>query len=401
MFANVTRSVRSWPDSWRAGPVFAKDGALAAVLTLAAFVPTLDTIAARLGDLPGRPADLPALALTVAQSAPLALRSRWPAASLAVIGIAFAAHQALAYPPTFASIGLYLAVYAAGAHQARFRRGVAAGTTAGYAALAVVLHSLGSPNRALDFLAFYLTLVVIWMAGAGMRRWRAEEAEHRRLSADVARAAERARIARELHDVVTHHVTAMVIQADAAQFVVGTAPDRAGSGLAAISDTGRRALTELRHLLNVLEATGEPGPANRTPALGRIADLAEQARLSGQPVELNEHGRQRPRTVDVELAAYRVVQEALTNAMKHATGRRTVVTVHHHPDRLTVEVTTDGPTGPEPADPGPTTPLVPAGGRGLNGLRQRLRMLDGDLIVASRPDGGFSVRALIPSGSQT
>ncbi|MFI7617855.1 sensor histidine kinase [Nonomuraea terrae] len=372
--------------------MYAKDGVLAATLTLLAFVPTLSAISAELGDLPQRPPDALAVALALGQSAPLAIRSRWPAACLAVIGTAFGIHQALAYPSTFGSIGLYLAVYAAGAHQVRFRRGLAPVSTAGYAVLAVVLAGLGSPNRVPDFLAFYLALVVMWMAGVGIRRWRADEAERRRLSADVARAAERARIARELHDVVTHHVTAMVVQADAAQYVIGAAPDRAGAGLAAISDTGRRALTELRHLLGVLEATGESGPVDRTPALGRIGDLVERARLSGQPVELAEHGEPRPQAVDVELAAYRVVQEALTNAMKYATGRRTTVTVHHHPDRIAIEVTSDGSTG--------SAPVVPSGGRGLDGLRRRLRMLDGELVAAGRPDGGFSVRALIPARSQ-
>ncbi|TDD23860.1 sensor histidine kinase [Nonomuraea diastatica] len=389
MFANVPNTVRSWPDSWRARSTFAKDGTLAALLTLLAFVPTLSVISAQLGDLPNAPADALAVALGLAQSAPLAVRRRWPAACLAVVGTAFAVHQTLAYPPTFASIGLYLAVYAAGAHQARFRLGLAAAASAGYATLAVVLNSLGSPNRVQDFLAFYLALVVVWMAGVGMRRRQAEEAERRRLTADVAKAAERARIARELHDVVTHHVTAMVVQADAAQYVVGAAPDRAEAGLAAISDTGRRALTELRHLLGVLEATGEQAATDdRTPALGRIGDLVERARASGQPVELAEHGEPRPQAVDVELAAYRVVQEALTNAMKYATGRPTRVTVHHEPDRIAIEVTSDGPAGAAPA--------VPSGGRGLDGLRQRLRMLEGDLVAAGGPDGGFNVRAFIP-----
>ncbi|TDC90086.1 two-component sensor histidine kinase [Nonomuraea deserti] len=393
MSANVPGAVRRWPDLWRARPPFAKDGTLAALLTLLAFVPTLSAISAQLGDLPGRPADALAVALTLAQSAPLAVRRRWPAACLAVIGTAFAVHQALSYPPTFASIGLYLAVYAAGAHQARFRLGLAAVASAGYATLAAVLNGLGSPNRVQDFSAFYLTLVVVWMAGAGMRRRQAEEAERRRLAADVAKAAERARIARELHDVVTHHVTAMVVQADAAQFVIGAAPDRAEAGLATIGDTGRRALTELRHLLGVLEATGEAGAADdRTPALGGIGDLVEQARASGQPVELAEHGEPRPQAADVELAAYRVVQEALTNAMKYAAGRPTRVTVHHDPDRIAIEVTSDGPAGAAPA--------VPSGGRGLDGLRQRLRMLEGDLVAAGGPDGGFSVRASIPARSQ-
>ncbi|MET7331750.1 histidine kinase [Nonomuraea sp. NPDC005650] len=396
MFANVARSVRSWPDRWRARPTPAKDGALAAALTLMGFVPTLNDIGAQLGNLPQRPPDaltvVLAAVLTVAQSAPLAIRSRWPAACLAIIGAAFALHQALGCPPTFASIGLYLSLYAAGAHQARFRRGLAAVSTAGYTLLVVVLHGLGSPNGVQVFLAFYLTLAVIWLAGAGVRRWRADAAERRRLSAQAAKGAERARIARELHDVVTHHVTAMVIQADAAQFLVGSAPERAGDGLAAISDTGRRALTELRHLLGVLEATGDSAAADRAPALGKVGDLVEQARLSGQPIELTEHGDQRPQAVDVELAAYRVVQEALTNALKYAQGRPTAVTVHHRDDRLEIEVTNEAPTGAAPA--------VPSGGRGLDGLRERVHMLDGELVAGPRPGGGFGVRALIPYRSE-
>ncbi|GGP03309.1 two-component sensor histidine kinase [Nonomuraea glycinis] len=364
------------------------------MLTLLAFVPTLDAIAAQIGDLPVRPPDALAVTLTLAQTVPLAVGSRWPAASLSIIGVAFMAHQALGYPQTFGSIGLYLALYAAGAHQRRFRLGLAAVWTAAYVVLVVLLLNLGSPNRVQDFAAFYLVLGVIWMTGTGMRRWRAEEAERRRLSASLATAAERARIARELHDVVTHHVTAMVIQADAAQFLVGSAPDRAGDGLAAISDTGRRALTELRHLLDVLEATGDSATADRTPTLGTISDLVEQARVSGQPVELaehGEHGERRAQSVDVELAAYRVVQEALTNAIKHATGQPTTVTVHHHDDRLDIEVTTDG----------AATADLPVSGRGLNGLRARLRMLDGDLLAAPRPEGGFRVHATIPFRSDS
>jgi signal transduction histidine kinase len=392
MIASVPPAVRSWPVWWRAQHASVKDGAFAAALTALAFVPALSVIGAQLGDLPRRPADALAVVLTVAQSAPLALRSRHPAACLAAIGAAFAVHQALCYPQTLASIGFYLALYTAGAQQSRHRRRVAAAVSAGCAALAVVLSQLGSPNRISDFLVFYLVLVVIWMAGAGMRRWRAEEAERRRLGVLAASVAERARIARELHDVVTHHVTAIVVQADAAQFLVGTTPERAGQGLAAISDTGRQALTELRYLLSVLEATGDAALTDHTPALDNVADLVEQVRMSGQPVELTEHGERLPRPIDVELAAYRVVQEALTNAIKHATGRPTRVTVHHRAGHLDIEVTTDGPALAE-------GPAAPSGGRGLDGLRQRVHMLNGELTAAARPGGGFSVRALIPSRS--
>uniref|UniRef100_UPI003A8A7DFF sensor histidine kinase n=1 Tax=Streptomyces sp. Agncl-13 TaxID=3400628 RepID=UPI003A8A7DFF len=346
-------------DRWKEQDAFLKDGALALALTVLAFVPTLSAIGAQIGDLPERPADALSLGLilVLAQTLPLAARRRWPAGCLAVVAAAFAVHQALGYATTFGSMGLYLALYSAGAHQVRFRRGLAAVASAGYVVLAVVLHRLGSPQDTTDYLAFYLVLAAVRLVGSGVRKRRGEEAERRRLAAELATAAERARIARELHDVVTHHVTAMVVQADAAQFLITSAPERATTGMASVSDTGRRALTELRYLLGVLEATGESatagsttagsttagsttagsttggsatdGPApessshgSRGPALGRLGDLVEQARRSGQPVEFSERGERQLRGVDVELAAYRVVQEALTNAMKYATGPR-------------------------------------------------------------------------------
>ncbi|MEV8638993.1 histidine kinase [Streptosporangium sp. NPDC051023] len=366
---------------------WAADGALALLVTVLAFIPTLSKVGAQLGDLNTRPVQVLGVGLGLAQTLPLVVRRRWPAAGLLIIGSAFAVHQALGYPTTFGSVGLYLALYAVGAHQIRFRRVLAAVAGAGYAVLALVLHGLGSPQAMPDYLVFWLCLALCWLAGAAMRRWRMQEGERRRLTAEVARSAERARIARELHDVVTHHVTAMVVQADAAQFLITSAPERAGQGLAAVSDTGRRALRELRSLLDVLEATGESAPADRAPALGRIGDLVEQARLSGQPVEFTEEGVRREPSAEVELAAYRVVQETLTNAMKYAAGRPTVVSIRYG-EQVEIEVITEG----------SAVAAVAGGGRGLAGLRERLGMLAGDLEAGPRPDGGFAVRAVIPSG---
>ncbi|WP_228470853.1 sensor histidine kinase [Streptomyces alkaliphilus] len=272
----------------------------------------------------------------------------------------------------------------------RFRHVLVALTGAGYAGPAVVLDRLGSPQSVPDYLAFSLALAAAWPVGSTVRTRRTGEATRRRLTAEMATAAERARIARELHDVVTHHVTAMVVQADAAQFLLTSAPERAGEGLTAVSETGRRALTELRYLPGVLEATGEqasadPAGADRRPVPGRVADLVEQARRAGQPVEFSER---RPRSADLELAAYRVVQEALTNAMKHAAGQPTRVLLRHGGDEhIEIEVTTDGPAAaPVTRSPGP------AGGRGPAGPRTRVRMLDGELEAGSRPGGGFGVR---------
>jgi signal transduction histidine kinase len=382
-----------------------EDGVLAVVLAALAFAPALSKVGAQLGDLPRRPADALSVVLVLAQTLPLAVRRRFPAAVLTVVGAAFAVDQARGYPATFASLGLYLALYSAGAHQGRSRRIVAAAATAGYVVLALVLYRFGSPLRFSDYFVFYLAPVAAWLAGGMMRRLRSQEAERRRLAAEAATAAERARIARELHDVVTHHVTAMVVQADASQYLLESDLRRAAAGLTSVSDTGRRALTELRYLLGVLEATGDEHAGDLTqpnlaPAQGAIADLVEQARAAGQPVELSEAGEHRPRPAAVELAAYRVVQEALTNAIKHAPGARTHVRLNQHPQHIEVEVTTEGSAeeGPAAGASARRSPELPTGGRGLAGLRERVRVLDGELEDGPRPDGGFTVRARIPSG---
>ncbi|MFJ6251816.1 MULTISPECIES: sensor histidine kinase [unclassified Streptomyces] len=382
---------------WQERDVLVKDGVLALMLALLAFVPPLSQVGAQIGDLPERTPSVLSGGLTLAQTLPLVIRRRRPAACLAVIAAAFAVHQALGFATTFASVGLYLALYSTGAHQVRYRTGLVVAAGAGYTLLAVVLHRAGSPNSIPDYLAFSLALAAAWLVGSTVRTRRTEETKRRQLAAEVATVAERARIARELHDVVTHHVTAMVVQADAAQYLLTSAPERVGEGLTAVSDTGRRALKELRYLLGVLEATGEaasaePAGADRAPALGQVRDLVEQARKSGQPVEFSERGEWRPQGVNVELAAYRVAQEALTNAMKYASGQPTRVMLGYGDEHIEIVVATDGPVAAQAArKPGA------GGGRGLAGLRARVRMLDGELTSGPRPEGGFEVRATIPS----
>src|SRR6478609_4222006 len=181
-------------DRWRERDVLLKDGVLAAVLVLAAFVPTLSGVGAQIGDLSERSPDLPGAGalrtgLVLAQALPLVVRRRWPGAALAVVAAAFAVHQAMGFPTTPASTGLYLALYSAGAHQARARRALAAAAVAGYAVLAVVLHRLGSPQGVPDYLAFGLVLVAFRQAGSAVRTRRAEEARRRLLAAEAATAA--------------------------------------------------------------------------------------------------------------------------------------------------------------------------------------------------------------------
>jgi signal transduction histidine kinase len=201
---------------------------------------------------------------------------------------------------------------------------------------------------------------------------------------------ERARIAHELHDIVTHHVTAMVVQAHAAQYLVSGEPDRVSAGLTAISETGRRALADLRDLLAVLRVPEPAAGSERSPTLSQLAELVERTRAAGQPVELIEEGTPRRGSDGVELAAYRVAQESLTNALKHAPGRRTVVRVGHLADEIRVEVTTAA--GPDGAG------RRPAGrsGHGLLGLAERVGLYGGELRAGPAPDGTFQVHATIP-----
>ena len=383
---------------WGSRPALTRDREFALVFTVLSFAAPLSRIGAQLGDLPLHQASAVSVLLTLGQTLPLAVRTRWPAACLAATGVSFAVYESLGCPPTFASVGLYLALYSAGAHQNRLRRTVALAATGGYAVFGLVLRVLGSPDSPGTLLLYYAVLAATWALGALVRGRRAQEAEHRRLSAQAALVAERSRLARELHDVVTHHVTAMVVQAAAAKYLTA-APERLDEALDAISGTGRRALAELRFLLGVLEATGESGDRERTPLPGRVPDLVEQTRAGGQPIELAEEGQQPDMAMAAQLTTYRVVQESLTNAVKHAAGRRTRVRLAHDPDGTHVEITTAGAdsTTPVPARLPGGVPHIPAG-RGLAGLRERVEMLGGEFAAGPAPDGGFRVYAHIPAG---
>ncbi len=378
-----SRMLRDW---WRAYDAVVWDRWLAAVFTALAFVPSLSAVSAEFGDLPRRPAGVLALVLMLAQTVPLAVRSRWPAACLAVVGLSFAIYESLGYPPQFGSVTVYLAVYSAGAHLERFRRGMAVAASAAYVAFSAIVRVLGSPDGVADFLIFYLLLVACWVLGAFVRQRRAEDAIRRRLAAADATAAERARIARELHDVVTHHVTAMVVQSDATQFVAES-PERVVTALTTIGEAGRQALSELRYLLDVLEATGESA-TQRTPVTETVRDLVERTRMGGQPVDLVEDGDQSA----LPVAVYRVVQEGLTNAVKYAAGQPTVVRVGNSGGHVEVEVTSD--PAPVPLSAGAGGDL--SGGRGLTGLRKRVGMLGGELTAGEQPDGRFRLHAMIP-----
>ncbi|MEU8239449.1 histidine kinase [Actinoplanes missouriensis] len=374
-------------------PVTVRDLPLALAVGLAAVVPALEQHGTQLGDLPDRPYDALTVGVIAMESLPLAVRRRFPAVCLALVSLGFAIDQFRGYH-TVAGTGLAVALVSAGAYVERRRWAVVALASAAYVVLAISLDRLGSSEGVTGFTTFYLLLALAWGVGAWLRQSRAAEAERRRHVEEATRTAERTRIARELHDVVTHHVTAMVVQAEAARYLTGD-PERLEQTLNAITGTGRRAVGDLRQLLDLLNpdhGTGDP----RTPSTGDLDALVEQTRQAGQPVEFVREGTAAAATGSAEVAAYRVVQEALTNALKYAHGSRTRVHVHHGKGETTVEISTDG-SGSGGSGSGGASPG--GSGRGLAGLRERVAVLGGDFSAGAQAGGGFLVRARIPAGN--
>jgi signal transduction histidine kinase len=198
---------------------------------------------------------------------------------------------------------------------------------------------------------------------------------------------ERARIARELHDVVAHHVSVIAVQAETARLTTPDMPDEGKQRLAAIGQTARDSLTELRRLLGVLRAEGTPAAVRSPqPGLDRLDELVDGARAAGTPVRLTLEGDAKPLPHGVDLTAYRIVQEALTNARRHAPGASVDVRVGYEPDKLRLRVSDDG--------PGP--PVEDTSGHGLLGMQERAAMVGGRLRTGAAEGGGFLVEAELP-----
>ena len=234
--------------------------------------------------------------------------------------------------------------------------------------------------------------VGVWLAGDAVRglRERSRRLEREReLVAQVAIAEEQARIARELHDIVAHSVSIMVVQAGAARRLIAGSPGRAAEALQTVEESGRQALSELRQLLGVLSEDSQEAALAPQPGLAQLDVLVERLRQTGFAVELTREGAGEAVPPGLELAGYRVVQEALTNALKHAGGAPTRVVVRFADGRLELEVRNA--RGPAASD-------AQGAGRGLVGMRQRVAVYGGDLEAGPLPDGGFAVRARLPLG---
>jgi signal transduction histidine kinase len=318
-----------------------------------------------------------------------------PAAALAAGAAVLLA--VLTSPNDISSILLVviLAAYSAGAHL-ELRPALLGLTLVAGAVSAVCLVS--TPNDVIFPVSFFAILP--WAIGRVIRNQtqlarelteKAEREEHAREEEEArATASERARVARELHDVLAHNLTVMVIQAAAARRVLERDPEAAADAARLIGRTGREAMTELRHVFGPVHK--EDGHAlGSAPGLAQLDHLASRAHRAGLPVELRVEGTPFDLQPGADMAAYRVVQEALTNTLKHARGARATVIVRYEPGDVVLEVLDDG-AGPA----GSNGAGLESGGHGLVGMRERVALYGGRLEAGRRPDGGFSVRARLP-----
>jgi signal transduction histidine kinase len=339
--------------------------------------------------------------LLILQTLPIAWRRRSPMRVLYATGLSITAYSLLGYPPSNGYLGVFVAFYTVAAHEPRRRATIAAAVTAGgilvsYAAYAAFKPMPGWTG---NLTTAYLSFGLAWLIGDNLRVRRAytRELENRALQLEREReekaaqavAEERTRIARELHDVVAHYVSVMVVQAAGARRVVDKDPKAAKSALEAVESAGRTALTEMRRMLEVLreDDTGT-GPQ---PGLGELERLIDHVRDAGLPVELSIEGPTCCLPAGMDLAAYRIVQEALTNTVKHGGKATAHVTVRYTPDTLEIEVVDDG--------RGAAAPLLTAEdgrGHGLIGMKERVALFGGTLEVGPMLTGGYRVFARMP-----
>jgi signal transduction histidine kinase len=364
------------------------------------------------------------IAISLVLAVLVVLRRKYPLATFAIAAAIAVAQLTLgtqhnsgtslsgAFQPVSADVAIIVLLYTLAAN--RPRRVSLYGLAVCLAGITIAVirwpmsHGTESPQHMLLVaLALGVPTVSAWVLGQTMayRRayyaWleeRARRAEAERdTRARMAVAAERARIAREMHDVIAHHVSVIVVQADGAAYSFDHDPDRARQAIDAISRTGRQALAEMRRLLGVLR-DGEATDMAPQPGLTQISELLADARLAGLPVSLTIEGTPRPLDAGRELAAYRIVQEALTNARKHGgLGADAAVLLHYTKNGLRVRVSDTGHVPTAGYGPGPGNTGQENTGHGITGMRERVQLYGGTLRAGPLPDGGYEVTATLPA----
>lgn len=371
-----------------------------AVLVLG-LISQVDVEGTGLGEVYLRDADWFHTVLVVVMAAPLALRRVFPTAVFFVVLGAWVVDRALDYPESLATIGVLVVFYTVGTELSRRKSFVVGGLSAIFVLFwttlgAIILESVTFVGIATTTIATVTPLLI----GREMRtrrehadelRQRVANAEREREeSARRAVEEERARIARELHDVVAHQMTVMTIQAEGARRIANEADPRIREALDTIKATGHSALSEMRRVVGLLRENESQSPELAPlPRLADLGTLVEQVRSAGVPVELSFDGEVRALADGVELSAYRIVQESLTNAVQHGgPGVSANVAVTYRDDSLEVLVVDDG----RGAAAAPSN----GGGHGLVGMKERVSVLGGSFEAGAKPGGGYRVRARIP-----
>jgi signal transduction histidine kinase len=355
-----------------------------------------------------------ALVLVAAQGIPLIWRRSlncrgfWPVPVLMVIGVVRVAYDQIGFGFAPLPLGPAIAFYTVIDRSAPVWRWLSAiGVAVGISV------SLSAPGHDVPYEAIFQAMIFLtaWAAGTLNRAKRANlaaaESRADRAEAELDRhaareaAAERARIARELHDVVAHHVSLMAVQAEAATSLLPDKPVQARKSVEIIGDTARLALTELRRLLGVLRGPSERLETSPLASLGDIDGVLDQVRGSGLPVDFEVVGTPCPLAPGVDLTAYRIVQEALTNTVRHAHAAHAAVTLSYEPGYITVCVADSGPRADGVARNGggaikAGSPLA-GSGLGLAGIAERVASCGGNLTVGPTPAGGFAVTARLPA----
>ncbi len=356
---------------------------------------------------PGRqPVTALAYLLLLAGPAMLTVRARWPVAVALGTGVVSLGYLLLGYPygPFFLS---FLVAIAHLVSAGRTRWAWAA-VGAGWAAYLLLGPTVGREPRptltsALVAAGWLLGGIVLGQVNrlrrekiAQIARWQQEE--HRRREEEHRRRAseERLRIARDLHDVLAHNISLINVQAGVALHLIDDQPEQARTALAAIKQASKETLQELRTTLGMLRQVDEDAPRAPAPSLSRLDDLVQRSAAAGVDVAVETVGEPRPLPPNVDLAAFRIVQEALTNVYRHAHATTATVRVEYRPGEVAVRVDDDG-RGAPPADGEPRAPGPDGGGNGIPGMRERVGALGGRLAVGPRPTGGFRVAAILPA----
>ncbi|HEY0540661.1 MAG TPA: histidine kinase [Actinoallomurus sp.] len=339
------------------------------------------------------------LALAFAMCVPLIWRRRWPRAMFAIIALAAFAQWLAEISATIDDAAVLIAMYTIAA-QCVLRWALAAGLVVelgmGLATYSMSQQDTGAMQwKSLASASIFIW--AIWLCGlyvSTRRKYtlsleeRARRLERERdAQAEVAAAAERARIARELHDVIAHSISVMVIQADGASYAIDTDAARAKRAMQAIGSTGRQALTEMRRMLGVLREGDGQATLAPQPGVDQLSELVEQIRSTGLRVELTVGGEQVPLPAGMELTVYRIVQEALTNVMKHAGPAAGARVELHYGDRA-IEVRI--------RDDGRGTTFSDGRGHGLVSMRERAAVYGGQVTAEPAAGGGFEVTARMP-----